>query len=346
MVKLQEYIPYIAAVGGTILLLSISERKHREGHKKEVPEIPTPPSEKKNFIEGYVRDNNVKLGIKGALVKYGGKSTTTDCNGHFMIENVPTSGYLTVTASGYEPYKKYITVPEYGGKRIDIYLTSKAGYGGVYFSSYPTGASIYVDGNYISTTPFSAVLPVGNHNVQFSKTGYAPAIKDVYVAPSPMITKIHALLGAYESTVVVRYESIKPPEKKKKPEGIELIDGVYLTRLCYKTVTGGGIYFLATIRNNSGKDVTLHRIWFEGYSYRLDGAILGGVGSTFVFNKIMRAGQEMDFNFYDNYPPSRFENGAVIKDIKIGFEFYTPKLASRVVEIKQCIKVPSKGCLM
>jgi len=209
MARVEDYIPYIAAVGGTILLFTLAKRKEEEEvtpPSPPTPTPPTPPEEKHNYIYGYVKDVNVRVPIKGALVKYGGKATTTDYRGYFKIEDVPTSGYITVEASGYEPYKKYITVPESGGKRIDIYLTSKSGYGAVYFTSYPTGAFIYVDAEYYGSTPLSAVLPAGTHNVQFSKPYYRPAIKNVYIAPYPRKTKIHAILGELSSDMVVRYE--------------------------------------------------------------------------------------------------------------------------------------------
>ena len=85
------------------------------------------------------------------------------------------AGSYTIEAelSGYRTYSTTTTV--YAGSRSDVYcpLTQIVSSGGLYITSNPSNAMIYLDGSYRGRTPLSLNnLATGEHNVELDLSGY------------------------------------------------------------------------------------------------------------------------------------------------------------------------------
>lgn len=91
------------------------------------PAPPAPPSY--GTAKGFVKDAVTKTGIEGATVIIGGKSSITEPNGAYFIENIPVgSQSIVVTALGYQDYNSTIAIAIEEGDNIieDILLESEA----------------------------------------------------------------------------------------------------------------------------------------------------------------------------------------------------------------------------
>ena len=110
---------------------------------------------------------------------------------------VPTGVYtVEITAVGFKPYKQEFNLEE-GTMVLQVPLVSLSEDGAseenntstntntdettnsnnkvdytINISSEPTGASIYIDGDYKGATPFKSTLPVGEHVIILKKEGY------------------------------------------------------------------------------------------------------------------------------------------------------------------------------
>jgi PKD repeat protein len=125
-----------------------------------------------------------------------------------FVYNVPAGiQNLTLTMGGYQPYTMMVNVPADGTKILaPITLTkggpSPAGKGTLYVASYPSNATILINGtDYGRTDQFVPNVPSGIQDLTLTKTGYQPSTQLVNVptggtkilAPitlSPMETKI------------------------------------------------------------------------------------------------------------------------------------------------------------
>ncbi len=69
------------------------------------------------------------------------------------------------------------------GKTTHVYETL-TGYGSISISSFPSGASVYLDGYYKGVTPlFLSKVIEGSHTIKLAKSGYAELTKTIYVYP-------------------------------------------------------------------------------------------------------------------------------------------------------------------
>jgi hypothetical protein len=98
-----------------------------------------------------------------------------------LVTNV-TAGMrnLTLTKDGYQPYTTVVNVPAHDVKVLaPITLTkggpSPAGTGTLYVTSYPSGATILINGtDHGMTDKFVTDAPAGNQNLTLVKEGYQP----------------------------------------------------------------------------------------------------------------------------------------------------------------------------
>jgi len=69
------------------------------------------------------------------------------------------------------------------GETTYVYETL-TGYGSISISSFPSGASVYLDGYYKGVTPlFLSKVIEGSHTIKLAKSGYAELTKTIYVYP-------------------------------------------------------------------------------------------------------------------------------------------------------------------
>jgi len=98
-----------------------------------------------------------------------------------LVANVPAGTVnLTLTRDGYQPYTTVVRVPA-GDVKVLAPITlvkgepSPAGTGTLYVASYPTNATILINGtSYGKTTHFVHDVPSGNQNLTLTKDGYQP----------------------------------------------------------------------------------------------------------------------------------------------------------------------------
>ncbi len=77
-------------------------------------------------LTGVVKDGSTGGGVPGAMLAIGGRSTTTDANGHFRLELLPPGGdTLRVVREGYDLYEEYFLVRE-GANSVEVMLTPAA----------------------------------------------------------------------------------------------------------------------------------------------------------------------------------------------------------------------------
>jgi hypothetical protein len=98
-----------------------------------------------------------------------------------FVSNVPAgTRNLTLTLTGYQPYTTIVIVPAGGTKILaPITLTkggpSPDGVGTLYVASYPTNATILINGtDYGRTNKFVYNVPAGTRNLTLTLTGYQP----------------------------------------------------------------------------------------------------------------------------------------------------------------------------
>lgn len=87
---------------------------------------------------------------------------------------------LKLTKAGYEDWAKEIII--YSDKTTEIHAELKPESGSIYISSSPSGATIYLDGIYKSTTTKTIDnIPSGSHTIKITKTGYEDVTRDIKV---------------------------------------------------------------------------------------------------------------------------------------------------------------------
>ena len=98
-----------------------------------------------------------------------------------------TTGYhtLEVNYPGYEAYVRSVYVENGANPSIYADLDSLVNYGSFFIESTPSGADVYVDGNYQGTSPVSVGgMTVGAHRIELHLAGYEVLTTTRTVAPS------------------------------------------------------------------------------------------------------------------------------------------------------------------
>ena len=122
-------------------------------------------------ITGYVSVISVPAGA--TVLIDGVEKGTTPCN----IKNVLTgTRKLTVTKQGYNPVSTEIYVEESKMSKMNFVLDDGLL---VSVNSNPSGAQLFIDGEYKQLTPFSANITPGNHLVELKHNGYKIYKKNV-----------------------------------------------------------------------------------------------------------------------------------------------------------------------
>ena len=95
---------------------------------------------------------------------------TTPCS----FSSIPVGSHsLQVYTSGYQPYYTTVNVQSGQTTTINAYLNPSQAYGNLQVSSSPSGADIYIDGNYYGHTPRTVGnLVPGSHSVLLRLAGY------------------------------------------------------------------------------------------------------------------------------------------------------------------------------
>lgn len=88
---------------------------------------------------------------------------------------------VQATKDGYEPYTGTVTINA-DTNTLDIDMEKHIPKGRISIDSDPQGASIYVDGSFIGTTPLSYNATLGGHTVLAKKNEYIEASKSVSIA--------------------------------------------------------------------------------------------------------------------------------------------------------------------
>lgn len=127
--------------------------------------------------EGWVK---VNCNVDGASVSFDGTYKCTIAGGSCTVPvyttGTPYSQY-TVAMSGYYSYTGSLTMPS-EGETVNVYATlnpipTPIQYGSLYVSTNPSGAAVYLNGNYqgVSPTTISSISP-GTYSVSVDKSGY------------------------------------------------------------------------------------------------------------------------------------------------------------------------------
>ena len=94
---------------------------------------------------------------------------------------IPGRHNIEIKKEGYETYKERMQINEgEGRKKINVVLT-KIEKGTLSITSDPSGAKVYVDGEYKGTTPLSIKLKAGTYSVVLKKRGYEEYATDIII---------------------------------------------------------------------------------------------------------------------------------------------------------------------
>ena len=86
---------------------------------------------------------------------------------------------IAIEKEGYQNYTNTIEIPP--NKTVVVNATLKAIEGGLYITSNPSEADVYINGSYRGKTPLYLVIPVGKYSVEVTKEGYANYTTEVEV---------------------------------------------------------------------------------------------------------------------------------------------------------------------
>jgi len=192
-----------------------------------LPPAPSPPAPSTSVpeakvasIEGFVYEytpgsaSDPLLGapegyspVSGVSVTAGGKSSFTDKEGHFLLQNVPVSadevvfsktGYLKLTEAVSLSSGKTLRLSSRGTPTLVIVRKSA---GTLQVNSTPSGARITLNGITTSfSTPHSfSDIPTGKYRVALFLEGFVAPYKDVIVSSSQVTTVNIALESAKQS---------------------------------------------------------------------------------------------------------------------------------------------------
>lgn len=88
---------------------------------------------------------------------------------------------VKVLSNGYRTETRTVTIRENQTTEINVSLSRVANYK---FTSYPHGANIYVDKEYVGTAPCSKELTTGTYTIKATKTGYKDYVRTIQLSSS------------------------------------------------------------------------------------------------------------------------------------------------------------------
>lgn len=144
-------------------------------------------------------------------------------------------------------------------------------YGSIDVSSSPAGADVYVDGQYIGTTPASYGTTTGNHDVRVSLSGYADYQTSVSVRAN-QTSRIAASLQPLRRTGTVSFTS--------SPSGADVyVNGNHVGRTPTGRVTFDEGTYTARFVLGGYQDTNVQFRVTSGDSRRVDGSLSRAVGT-------------------------------------------------------------------
>jgi hypothetical protein len=91
------------------------------------------------------------------------------------------SATLEVLLEGHHPFRQTLTLPGANETKVTVELIPKDTTGRLHVRSATAGASVFVDGRRIGTTPVDAILSAGQHRISLRKDGYQETQTNVVV---------------------------------------------------------------------------------------------------------------------------------------------------------------------
>lgn len=88
------------------------------------------------------------------------------------IQGDPDTYHIVMSLAGYNDCSKDITVVANQEATVTCNMTQGQENGTLIVNSTPTGAEVYLDQNYVGTTPYTDSLPAGTYVIEIKKTGY------------------------------------------------------------------------------------------------------------------------------------------------------------------------------
>ena len=140
----------------------------------------------------------------------------------------PGKHTLTVTKEGFNDYSDIISI-EKDGDEITTALMKRPGGRFVSVHSEPAGAAVYLDEEYLGTTPLNTFIPEGRHVLTFVINGFSPVI--LYTADMERGEQsLFVRLAAYEQEALTfaRAEIHKKRAKVLSAGGIAALAGTIL----------------------------------------------------------------------------------------------------------------------
>jgi hypothetical protein len=120
----------------------------------------------------------VHCNVDGANVYFDGQYQGTTSGGELYVPVYTTgSPYSTIRVekSGYQTYTGSLPQAPALGQTVDVYATLQPlqTYGSIYATSNPTGAAVYLNGNYQGTAPLTiSSLSPGTYSLRADRSGY------------------------------------------------------------------------------------------------------------------------------------------------------------------------------
>jgi hypothetical protein len=188
-VSMEGYEPYSAAI-----VVKSGEQSAVDATLKPDP-VPTkeptvvPTRQPVGGGKGWIM---VSANVDGATVSFNGNSagctiTSGSCDTQVAVTGTPFRTF-TVQKPGYDIYNGVVTSWPAEGQTIQLYATLNPtrSYGSIIVTSYPDGATAYLDGRAGQYTPatFTSVSAGAGHTVQVSMAGYQTFTTTVYVDPA------------------------------------------------------------------------------------------------------------------------------------------------------------------
>ena len=134
-------------------------------------------------------------------------------------------GYHTVEINypGYEAYVTDVYLNDGESQEVDANLLTLANYGSMFIESTPSGADVYVDGNYEGTSPVTvSALTEGPHIVEIHLSGYDVQTETVDVV-SGQGTNVNVVMSSYTASTTDGSIDLT----SNIPGALVYLDGIY-----------------------------------------------------------------------------------------------------------------------
>ncbi len=167
--------------------------------------------------QGYIRVSSTPSGATAIVDEYQRLSTPDTFT-------VPADRYHTVQVQlyGYQPYSQSVLVKSGQTTTVSASLVKNAPVtGGLTVSSIPSGADIYIDGNYRGETASTiGGLSPGTHTLSLRKAGYHDASSTISITPGSVTSRSITLQKYQPKPAVGSIEVISDP-----PGALIFLDG-------------------------------------------------------------------------------------------------------------------------